>query len=434
MPRHDIDPLAAQLTDHRLHARALQPHARTHRIDRLVTGPDRDLRPPADLARNALDLHDPLVDLRHLELEQRRHEQRVRPGQDQTRALRRLLHPLQYRANRLALPEALPRILLLPRDDRVRFPRLVQHHHELAALDLLDLAREQVPDLARILIPDLLALALPDPLDDPLLRGHHRVASELPELDRDLHHVPDLVLGVVPARLLQRDLTRRILDLGHDLLEHRDLDVTRILVDLDLGLHRRTEPTRQGRHDPIPDQVVQVFPGKILVRDHLPERRQHLRRIRHRSFRPVILRARADRASARVLPPKYQMRPRDFTARHLDLFSVLEPEPYHLFPVPVHQPQQFALEAPPPAGQRSVAPDRDLPAREALPVAPLHQRSLHAGRRDFEHITATRPQLCLVQQRFDRPAHPRTVFNGHTPRASVLVHLFALFRQVYAQP
>src|SRR5881397_283652 len=36
--RHDVDPLASQLVDHGLHARALESHACAHRIDRVVAG------------------------------------------------------------------------------------------------------------------------------------------------------------------------------------------------------------------------------------------------------------------------------------------------------------------------------------------------------------------------------------------------------------
>src|SRR5690606_12898146 len=104
----------------------------------------------------------------------------------------RLLDPLQHGTDRLSLPEPLPRVLLLPGDDRVRLARLVQHHHDLAALDLLHLTAEQVTDLVRVLVADALALALPDPLDDPLLRGHHGIAAELREIHRDLEHVARL--------------------------------------------------------------------------------------------------------------------------------------------------------------------------------------------------------------------------------------------------
>src|SRR5690606_4914999 len=207
VPGHDVDALAAQLAHHRLHARALQPHAGADRVDRLVPRGHRDLGPPADLARDSLDVHDALVDLGNLELEQRRDEQRVRARQDQPRPLGGLLDPLQHGTDRLPLSEPLPRVLLLPRDDRVRLARLVQHHDDLAALDLLHFTAQQLTDLVRVLVTDALALALTDPLDDALLGGHHGVAAELREVHRDLEHVARLELRIVPPRLFERDLT-----------------------------------------------------------------------------------------------------------------------------------------------------------------------------------------------------------------------------------
>src|SRR5690606_31093726 len=175
VPGHDVDPLAAQLAHHRLDARALQPHAGADGVNGLVPRVHRHLRPSTDLARDPLDVHDTLVDLRDLQLEQRRHEHGIRTRQDQPRPLGRLLDPLQHRTDRLALTEPLPRVLLLPRDDRFRLPGLVEHHHDLATLDLLDFSAQQLADPVRVLLADALALALADSLDDPLLGGHHRV-------------------------------------------------------------------------------------------------------------------------------------------------------------------------------------------------------------------------------------------------------------------
>src|SRR5690606_31968532 len=214
MPRDDIDPLAPELVHHGLHPGALQANARPDRIDRLVPGRDGYLGPATDLARDPLDLDDPLVDLRDLELEERRHEHRVGPRQDQPRPLRRLLDALQHRADRLALTEPLTRVLLLPRDDGVGLAGLVQHDHDLAALHLLNLAAQQLPDLPGELLADPVALALADALDDPLLRRHHGVPAELVESDGDFQDVADLELGVVPPRRLQGDLPRGILHLG----------------------------------------------------------------------------------------------------------------------------------------------------------------------------------------------------------------------------
>src|SRR5262249_25673954 len=76
-PWDDVDALAIQLVDDRLHARALQADARAHGIDGIVAREDRDLRPASDLTRRRANLDDVLLNLRDLELEKRLHEQRI---------------------------------------------------------------------------------------------------------------------------------------------------------------------------------------------------------------------------------------------------------------------------------------------------------------------------------------------------------------------
>ena len=68
--RDDVDLLAAQLLHDGLHARALHADARADRIDVRVAARDGDLRARARLAGAGDDLHDALVDLGHLGLEE----------------------------------------------------------------------------------------------------------------------------------------------------------------------------------------------------------------------------------------------------------------------------------------------------------------------------------------------------------------------------
>ena len=62
---HDIDFLAAQLLNHRLHPRAFHPDAGAHRIDILIVGNHGNLGPPARLTCCAFDFNDAFVDLRN---------------------------------------------------------------------------------------------------------------------------------------------------------------------------------------------------------------------------------------------------------------------------------------------------------------------------------------------------------------------------------
>ena len=133
------------------------------------------VRPP-HFPRELLDLDDPLVDFGHFEPEQRRDEQRIGARKHQARPLGRLLHPLEHRANRFALAEALPRILFLPRNDRLGIARSIEHEHELAALDLLHLSRKQLADPVGVFLANALAFTFADQLHDPLLGRHDGIA------------------------------------------------------------------------------------------------------------------------------------------------------------------------------------------------------------------------------------------------------------------
>ena len=189
------------------------------------------VRLPTSRAMRA-DLDDLLLDLGHLELEQRLDEQRIAAREDEPRALGRFLQPLEHRADGVALVEMLAVVLLPVGNDRLGLAELVQHDDELAALDLLDLAREQLADLVGELVADAGPLAFAHPLDDPLLGGLHGEPTELLEGHLFLEHVADLEVGILVAGFLQRDLRARIFDRFDHLAEPDDPDGALQLVDV----------------------------------------------------------------------------------------------------------------------------------------------------------------------------------------------------------
>ena len=77
-PLDDVDLLAAQLADDRLHARALHADAGADRIDVALAREHRDLRAIARLAHRAANHHGAVVDLRHFLLEQLDEQRRDR--------------------------------------------------------------------------------------------------------------------------------------------------------------------------------------------------------------------------------------------------------------------------------------------------------------------------------------------------------------------
>ena len=179
-------------------------------------------------------------------------------------------------ANRLALVEVLAMVLLAIRDDRLRLAELVQHDDELAALDLLDLAGQQVADARRELVADLGALAFADALNDALLGGLDGGAAEDGEVQRLFHHVAGLEALVEQLGLLERDLARGVLDGLDDGLEEGDLDLALRVIDVDFGLHGRAVLLRQRGHEAVLQQPVQLRPVELLRVRQLTERGQHL--------------------------------------------------------------------------------------------------------------------------------------------------------------
>ena len=86
-PLDDVDLLAAQLADDRLHARALHADARADRIDVALAREHRDLRAVAGLAHGAADHHGAVVDFRHFLLEQLDEQRRIGARQHDLRPL-----------------------------------------------------------------------------------------------------------------------------------------------------------------------------------------------------------------------------------------------------------------------------------------------------------------------------------------------------------
>jgi hypothetical protein len=105
-PWDDVDSLAVQFVHHGLNARALEADARADRVDRIIAREDGDLGSAAHFAGGRTNLDDVLLDLGHLELEQRLHEQWVAAAQNESRTLRRLLDALENGADGFALMES----------------------------------------------------------------------------------------------------------------------------------------------------------------------------------------------------------------------------------------------------------------------------------------------------------------------------------------
>ena len=285
MPGNDVDALSAQLLNHSLNPRTPQPDTGADRIDRLVTAVDGDFGSATDFARNFLDVDDTLMDLRHLEVEERAHEDRGRPRQHQAGSLRSFFHLFEDTSDGVTLPETLARILFLPWNDGVGIGRPVEHHHDLTSLDLLDFARQELAHPIAVLLPNPVAFVLADPLHDALLHRHHSVSAKILKVDRNFHHVSDLETLIVPPGLFQADLRRRILNLFDHTTEYDNSQATRRVVDRDFGLHIGAMYPSQARHNAISQEVVHLLGRQALRSSDVVERGDNLASIDHNPLR-----------------------------------------------------------------------------------------------------------------------------------------------------
>src|SRR5215204_6575247 len=280
-PGHDVDSFPAQLIHYRLHSRALESDARADRIDSIVARDDCDLGAAAYFACNGTDLDHLLLNLRDLQLEERLHEERIATGQNEPRTLRRLLELLEHRPNGVALVEMLAVVLLPVRNNRLRFPELVEHDDELAALDLLYFAREQLADFGGEFLPNAGSLTFTDPLDDPLLGGLNSEAPEFHKWDLFLEHIAQLEVGVLVLGLFQRNLPASILHCLDNLAQTYDAYSALQLVHAQLESDIRSELSDQRGMDTVTQQLQKIRALELFRGCQLAKRGQHFSRTSH---------------------------------------------------------------------------------------------------------------------------------------------------------
>ncbi len=135
--------------------------------------------------------------------------------------------------------------LLLARQHRFDAPDL---DDQVAAFEPLDRAVDHFADALVVFGEDVLALRLAHFLEDHLLGGLRGNASEhvgpLRELD---FHVDFRFLAVEVLRLFQRNLRRRVLDFGDDVLDGEQVDLAGLLVEARLQVLVRLVVLARGR-------------------------------------------------------------------------------------------------------------------------------------------------------------------------------------------
>ena len=202
-PRDDVDLLALQLVDDRLHARAAHADAGADGVDRGIVGNHRDLGAAAGIARHRLHLDDAVVNLRHFLGEQLGGELRMRARQENLRPARLAAHVVDEGADAVAGAEHFAR------------DQFVAPHHRLAAgageidddiavFDALDLAVDDVADAVLEQLVLLVALGLANLLHQHLLGGLRRDAAVVERRQRFGDPVADAGARVLLLRVGQR--------------------------------------------------------------------------------------------------------------------------------------------------------------------------------------------------------------------------------------
>ena len=271
-PRDDVDLLALQLVDHRLHARAAHADAGADRIDRGVARDHRDLGARAGIAGHRLDLDDAVVDLRHFLREQLGHELRVRAREENLRPARLAPHVVDIGADAVAVPEHLARQQLVAPHHGFAAPEIGDH---VAVLDALDDAADDVADAVLVFLVLAVALGLAHFLHDHLLGGLGRDAAEFERGQRVGDGVADLGGRIVPPRGLQLNLGRRVLHRFDHQHMARQPQLAGLGVDLGMHVGLRAVARARGLGDRVlhrgdDDRAVDRF----LARDRFGDLQQ----------------------------------------------------------------------------------------------------------------------------------------------------------------
>src|SRR6187551_1101929 len=206
---------------------AARPDAGADRVDTLDVRLDGDLRAVARLAGHAADLHEPVGDLRHLELEERLDQLRRAAREDHLRTLRARANLDDHGLDPRALLVALAVDLLGARQQRLDLAEVDEH--VVAVARLLDDAGHDLALAVDVLLVHDRALGLADALLDHLLRGHRGDTAEV--VRRRVGAIDEVVRHLLPVEVELVVDDQRVLLLARLLLDALQL-VDRTLARL----------------------------------------------------------------------------------------------------------------------------------------------------------------------------------------------------------
>ena len=203
VPQHDVDALAVQFVRHRLHARTAHADAGADRIGAVVVREHGDLGAVARIARARLDLDETLADFRHFELEELHHQFGRGARDEELRSAQLGFHFVEIAAQAIAGAHRFARNRAIARHERLGVAAEIEK--DVAALDALDDAGDELADAILVRIDHLRALGFAHALHDDLLGGLRRDAAEFGILDLLLDETADVDAGLLVDRVHQAD-------------------------------------------------------------------------------------------------------------------------------------------------------------------------------------------------------------------------------------
>ena len=217
----NVDLLAAQLTNDRLHAHALHAHAGADAVDVTVAARYGDLSALAGFARAALDDHGVVVDLGNFLFEQA-HDQLWRGARNNHAGVfAGLVDALDNRRDAVAHAEAFKLRLFF--FEQTRFG-LAHADNQIRTFDALHFAAHQFADTPGVFRKHVVALGFADFLQDHLLGGLRRNAAQrVGRLGKTNFRI-DFRVGANLLRVFERDFLIRIGDFSHHFLHAVDQD------------------------------------------------------------------------------------------------------------------------------------------------------------------------------------------------------------------
>src|SRR5215218_341908 len=234
VPLDDVYLLVPELGDDRPHTAPARPNARANRVHASLLGPHGHLRAQSGLPGHGPNLHEPVVDLRHLQLEEVAQESLVAPAHREARPAAAFPYLQQVHLEALSILVALVGHLLAGRQYRLDAPEVDESHPPVR---LLHDAGDDVAHALAVLVEQLLVMHLVQALVESLAHDLGGYAGEV--------------------------VRRYVLAFFHH------PEVARVLVEDYPGVRVRSFPTLVGREQGFFEYALHRLEGDTLVRLYL---------------------------------------------------------------------------------------------------------------------------------------------------------------------